>query len=107
MMITYYLPTGVESTTYKGRPVLTTPQGGRVAVDHKLLSLWKLAAGKTLPEILAGASSPETDKEVIKTAMSCLVHAGLLEGAYLDKVSPNCEIVAEKISVLLIPRKSI
>ncbi len=105
-MITYRLPEGVEATSFKGRPILTTPQGGRVAVDHKLLSLWNLAAGKTLSEILAGVSSHGTDNKVIKTAVSCLVQAGLLERTYLDAESHNSETVAEKISIIIISHSS-
>jgi len=75
-------------------------------VDHKLLALWKLASGKTLPEVLAGSSSQGTSEKVIKSAMSCLVQAGLLERTNSNKESQIIETVAKKVSIIIISHNS-
>jgi GT2 family glycosyltransferase len=105
-MIAYRLPKEIEATIIRGRPVITTAQGGKVAVDHKLLNLWRVAAGKTQPEILAAVSSPETNNQVINAAMGCLVQAGLLERLNLDDESNHSEIVSKKISIIIVSHNS-
>lgn len=105
-MITYRVPTGVEAIDFSRRPVLTTPEGGRVAVDHKLLNLWAQTAGKTLPEVIESFSSLEPDQRAIKAAVSCLVEAGLLERIGLETVSGNSKTAGEKVSIIIVSHNS-
>ncbi len=72
----YQQPSGIKIHNQE-RPLLSTPQGGRIALDAVLFSLWQQANGRELKEILdfpVPGASPDT----IRAALACLVEAGLL-----------------------------
>ena len=70
------------------RPLLSTPQGGHVALDSSLLALWQYANGRTLDEVVTGAQPAGTqtsdlqieyaNPHTIRAALACLCEAGLL-----------------------------
>ena len=55
----YQIPPGVRAETLLGRPVLTTPQGGFIAVDDELLRVWQEAG-----------EGSETQDEVSRAALA-------------------------------------
>ncbi len=77
-MITYCKPAQVEHHVIDGRPVLSTPQGGKIAIDPTLLSLWEYAPGHTLEEIIAGFQDEYASQQTVRAALACLCQAGLL-----------------------------
>ncbi len=82
--IRYHFPEGVKPGKLGSRPTLSTPQGGRIAVDPTLLTIWQQADGHTIEDILnsfagpSGKSALEFSPEAIRAALGCLAEAGLL-----------------------------
>jgi GT2 family glycosyltransferase/2-polyprenyl-3-methyl-5-hydroxy-6-metoxy-1,4-benzoquinol methylase len=82
--IQYTHPPQVHLNSFQNRPLLSTPQGGHVAVDVPLLALWQFADGRSLSEIISGfpaASGLPAEQALpkyIKTGLACLAEAGLL-----------------------------
>lgn len=83
-MIAYQVPAGVEPGQAGWRPTLSLPQGGKFALDRRLLELWQAAGDHSLAEI--EARFPERPAVEIRAALACLVSAGLL--ARRDDPSP-------------------
>jgi GT2 family glycosyltransferase len=77
-MTMYRAPDGVSTRELAGRPLLSTPQGGLVAVDGTLLSLWKLADGRDLEELVRTFRTDGANSVAIRAGLACLVSAGLL-----------------------------
>lgn len=75
----YLHPQGVALNWVASRPVLTTPQGGKVAVDRKLVSLWQRAHNRSLSEILRDETFAGEPQQPLRAALACLAEAGLLE----------------------------
>ena len=72
----YQQPSGIKIHNQES-PLLSTPQGGRIALDAILFSLWQQANDRELKELLdfpVPGASPDT----IRAALTCLVEAGLL-----------------------------
>ena len=78
-MIVYRKPDGVHVNKLQNRPFLTTKEGGRVAIDTTLLSLWEYADGKDLSEILVGFQAKESNSDLTRAGLACLAEAGLLD----------------------------
>ena len=58
--------------------MLSTPEGGFVALDDGLAALWRAADGRTFDELVA-ATPPHPDLDgVVKESLACLAEAGLL-----------------------------
>ncbi len=82
--IRYRFPEGVKPGKLGSRPTLSTPQGGRIAIDPTLLTIWQQADGHTIEDILNGFAGPsgksalEFSPEAIRAALGCLAEAGLL-----------------------------
>ncbi len=74
----YRHPPGVASEMLAGRPVLSTPEGGKVVVDTSLLRVWQAADGRTLGEMLEGVVVPGAVPSQIAAALACLAEGGLL-----------------------------
>ncbi len=102
----YRHPAGVHLERLDGRPVFTTPQGGKVATDETLARLWKDAAGNTLPEILKAT----TRCDVLKTtaALACLSEAGLLsrDGFSVPPPAPLPPEQGAQVSVVIVAYNS-
>jgi GT2 family glycosyltransferase len=77
-MLTYSLPDGVKLISIGNRPLLTTPQGGKVAVDPLLLSLWEYAIGRSLEEVITGFKAGDLSPRFVRSGLACLAEAGLL-----------------------------
>ncbi len=80
-MIRYRIPTQVQVSTLHNRPLLSTRQGGHVAVDTAILALWQFADGRSLSEIVAARRQfhPAATPRTINIALACLCEAALLE----------------------------
>jgi GT2 family glycosyltransferase len=82
--IRYQIPDGIMLSTLASRPLLSTPQGARIALDPTLLAIWQQADGKSIEDILRGlARSSEKStqiytSEATRAALACLAEAGLL-----------------------------
>ena len=98
-MLVYSIPAGVTLSN-QNRPLLTTTEGGKVAVDAALVSLWQDADGRCLEEIVARFISPEAPEEVVLAGLACLSEAGLLHrgtqrpsGEIADSSGPLVSVV--------------
>jgi GT2 family glycosyltransferase len=101
-MISYRIPPGVQLISQGGQPLLTTPQGGKIALDHKLLALWRLADGCELEQIL-GQQKLAGDPLLVHAALCCLAEAGLLarEGEY-SKPPVHAPVHGPLVSVVIV-----
>jgi GT2 family glycosyltransferase/glycosyltransferase involved in cell wall biosynthesis len=97
-MTIYRAPEGVSARELAGRPLLSTPQGGLVAVDGTLLSLWKLADGLDLEELVRTFRTDGANSAAIRAALACLVSAGLL---VRDGEKPESQKTALATGVLI------
>ena len=82
-MSRYSSPEQVKLSWLHGRPLLSLPEGGQVALDSTLLSLWQAANGHSLHEVLASQAAQSLPADAVRLAIACLAEAGLLrrEGA--------------------------
>lgn len=78
-MFTYTIPAGVKLEWAGGRPLLTLPEGGRVAIDRRLLALWQQVNGCDLPAALQRAAQMSLPAGEAAAALACLAQAGLLD----------------------------
>jgi GT2 family glycosyltransferase len=78
-MIRYQKPAGVTQQILHRRPVLTTAQDGRVAVDEKLLAVWQAADENSLSQVLEALQEPNSPPQAVRAALACLAEAGLLQ----------------------------
>ena len=69
--------------------MLSTPAGGKIAVDGTLLSVWQRANGRSLEEIIRAFPENSPPSLQLRAALSCLAEAGLLQR---DPESPAAEI---------------
>ncbi len=80
----YFVPEGVKPSKVGSRPLLSTTQGGMIAIDPTLLALWQQADGHSHDDILRDFRYPSGKpklgftSETIRAALACLVEAGLL-----------------------------
>lgn len=77
-MVTYRIPEGVQATKLQERPLFTTPQGGRVATDARLLSLWAFAGGRSSEEVIQDFQGEGSSPDTIRAGLACLAEAELL-----------------------------
>ena len=103
-MISYRLPDQIHRSIIDGRPVLSTPQGGKIAVDSTLLSLWEYAPGRSLDEALEGFQAEYATQQTVRSALACLCQAGLLEreGASLPTELPPEPVNGPLVSAVIV-----
>jgi GT2 family glycosyltransferase len=77
-MISYSIPAGVQLSHDRKRPLLSTSQNGKVALDDELVSLWKRADGWTLDELLEIYRAEAVKPQLVLAGLACLAEAGLL-----------------------------
>jgi GT2 family glycosyltransferase len=105
-MTTYRIPESVTASNHSARLVLSTCEGGYIAIDAGLLSLWKFAGGRTLAEILEARSDVIAPDE-LRARLACLAEAGLLgrEASALPGISR--EIRGDLVSVVIVAHNSL
>ncbi len=77
-MTKYRISPGVQAEVLGARPLLSTPEGGKIALDSTLLTLWQHANGQEVGEITATLRGVGATPELICAAVACLAEAGLL-----------------------------
>ena len=87
----YHHPSGVQPETLAGRTLLTTPQGGKVVIDSRMLSIWQAAQDRTQPEILAILADDATPMDFYRAALACLSEAGLLQREGVVAILPDAQ----------------
>jgi GT2 family glycosyltransferase len=105
-MIVYYIPENVRVNKLQNRPVLSTQEGGLVAIDTTLLSLWQYANGKDLSAILAGFQTPEAYPDLTRAGLACLAEAGLLKRSQEVKGSSSKALTGALVSVVIVAYNS-
>lgn len=103
----YHIPTGVEQSEIDRRPVLSTGQGGMIAIDRKLLALWKIANGKDLPAIFDHYQGQEVNEKEVSAAVTCLVQAGLLQREENEGSTPPVERTGPLLSIVIVAHNSL
>lgn len=78
-MISYRHPLGVGLQELNGLLILTTPQGGKIAVDQKISALWQHAHAQRFQDISELSEFDDCTPLEIRCALACLTEAGLLE----------------------------
>ena len=102
----YRLPPGVEETKVDQRSVLSTEQGGKIAIDPELLSLWEYAIDKDLPAILSDFHPQEFSQNEIRAGLSCLVEAGLLRREVNGSSEEVFEASGSLVSTIIVAHNS-
>ena len=74
----YYKADNLSIDYINNRPVFSTPQGGKIAVDAKLLAFWERADGQDLNDLITTYKDEEITPEIIRAALACLAEANLL-----------------------------
>lgn len=104
--LSYTAPENVTPEIVAGRPVLSTPQNGRVVVDASMLDLWRIAQGHDLAEITRTFHKRGSSPAAIAAGLSCLVEAGLLlRDRQMDapNASPHLETDVQKgVSAIIV-----
>ena len=102
MAIRYLKPKGVE-TSYQPRPMLSTAEGGYVAVDETIVNLWKAAHNRTLDEVVASFRGGGATPESTRGALACLAEGGLLEreGEKHQEKEPKEPVDGKLVSVVV------
>jgi GT2 family glycosyltransferase len=77
LTITYRHPAGVVPSVAE-RPLLSTPEGGFIALDDGLVALWRAADGRTFDALVEAPSHPDVDG-IVAESLACLSEAGLLQ----------------------------
>jgi len=105
-MNVYCIPKDVLVNRLQNRPVISTREGGQVAIDATLLSLWEYADGKDLSEILAGFQTHEANTDLTRTGLACLVEAGLLKRSQEPQVRSLKTLGGPLVSVIIVTYNS-
>jgi GT2 family glycosyltransferase/glycosyltransferase involved in cell wall biosynthesis len=107
--IRYRIPSGVQMEYLFGRMTLSTPEGGRVAIDQLLYQLWQFADQKSLGEIVEADLIPYAKPENLAAGLACLAEAGLLQRADQTPESgshPQIPSELRLVSVVIVTYKS-
>lgn len=88
------------------RPLLSTPQGGQVAVDTILIDLWNFAHGRTLSEIIANFQGGTAAPDIVRAGLACLVEAGLLQRNETQEERALLSLSGPLVSVVIVSYNS-
>jgi hypothetical protein len=101
--ILYQTPKGVYEIKTSNHPVLSTKQGGRVALDRRLISLWRSAGGKEMDVIIKESFDSGVPEIETRAALLCLAEAELLTRVDETKISVEyAHTVGELVSVIIV-----
>lgn len=101
----YAKPPGV-SVEWRQRPLVVTPQGGKVAADAALASLLELAEGKSLEEVLAAFRPEGSSNDAVRAGLACLAEAGLLSRGEPQSPPPPEPFHGPLISAVIVAYES-
>jgi GT2 family glycosyltransferase len=91
-MIVFRIPDEVKPVSTHKQPIISTRSGGRIAIDHTLLSIWKAADGRELNDLTKDFAAGRYNPEHVRIALACLVEAGLLEIENLENCSSHAPV---------------
>jgi len=77
--IFYQIPAGVQASYQSGCAFLSTPHGGKVLVDRRVIDLWQKADQARLATILKTLTVAGYSEAAIRAALACLCQAGFLK----------------------------
>ena len=104
LTVTYHHPAGVESSAAE-RPLLSTPEGGFVAIDEGLAALWTAANGRTFDDLLATPPIHPDLEGILAESVACLAEAGLLlraPGKSLDRGAIRARTGGPRVTAVII-----
>jgi GT2 family glycosyltransferase len=102
--IRYGIPAGVKPIP-GDRPMLRTPQGGRVVLDRQLMDIWQAADGSSLKDLISAHSNQGTRPGMIMASLTCLAEAGLLTRSILQKRAGKKAVTGKLVSVVIVAFK--
>jgi GT2 family glycosyltransferase/glycosyltransferase involved in cell wall biosynthesis len=97
----YSIPEGVSSLPGE-RPLLSTPQNGRVALDRRLMDLWAAANGCSLEEMVQSYSSQGASVGMVMAGLACLAEAGLLSRSRSASRPKSRPVKGKLVSVVIV-----
>lgn len=103
----YKIPSGVNPEKVKNRPVLSTPSGGKIVVDRRILKLWKTANGQELDKIIGDLQDEAFVEPEVRAGLACLAEAGLLlRDEEYDQSNASGSFEGPLISVVIVSHNS-
>ncbi len=97
----------IRSLTSSQRPLLSTRQGGKIALDTNLLSLWRQAQGRELTGIERDFHADDATSTLIRAGLACLAEAGLLERGGSAVVHAGlASVTGDPVSVIIVSHNS-
>jgi GT2 family glycosyltransferase len=94
-------PVGVRSAQSGKRPLLTTPQGGRVVGDRLMQQIWQHADGRLGEEILDYFQTRGLQRRQVAAALACLARAGLLSIEEETQIGTDAPLPVDQDSPLV------
>ena len=105
--LSYCIPEGVRPIEQRGRIQLTTPAGGRIWIDQKVLELWKAADQKNINAILADKLLDRWMESQVLSGLACLAEAGLLQrSGDISIPKTRNSLQGELVSVIIVSYNS-
>ena len=84
------------------RSLITTREGGKVALDSRLMDLWQAADEKTLDEILIRFTDQSTSRGMVKACLACLAEGGLLNRNARAPIPRNKPSRGKLVSIVIV-----
>ncbi len=108
-MVSYHHPPNVKAEWIENRPVLSTQQGGKIAIDAQLLALWEFANTKPLEMITEDFKPGRYTPGEIIASLACLAEAGLLLHDHGSEIIPDQHESAEGplVSIIIVGHNSL
>jgi GT2 family glycosyltransferase/glycosyltransferase involved in cell wall biosynthesis len=108
-MISYHHPKNTKLSRIGNRPVISTEQDGKIAVDLQLGYLWEFANEKDLGTILKEFKPGQHEPDEIRAGLACLAEAGLLKREPVvepdDSAPPG--VATSQVSVIIVAHNSL
>jgi len=102
----YHFPPAVQVIDDSPRARLTTPQGGRVVVDTRVLALWRQALQDNAG-IVNTVHAEQVSPLETRTALACLAEAGLLiRDTETRARETTSSVVGDAVSVIIVTYNS-
>ena len=103
----YRIPGGVSASMLQNRPLLSTREGGLIAIDSFLLSLWEYSDGRSLNEILQTFTPPQgVNGDTVRAALTCLTEAGLLSRNEVPPFHPLLALTGRLVTAVVVAYNS-
>lgn len=77
--ICYQVASGAVESRLGRHTFLSTPQGGKILVDQRVIDIWRQADNQTLKQMIETILEEQYSETELRAAVACLCQAGLLE----------------------------